>query len=123
MHPEGILDTYCGKKCYECEHKEKNICSGCISSKGKPFYGKCEVAGCVIIKNKKFCGECEFFPCEILKKYSFDKIHGDNGERIEHCKKLALIKNISMGEIIAYKGKPIAQVVNTLTQEEIDELL
>ena len=124
MPPENILDTYCGLKCYVCEYREKNNCGGCIGTKGTPFYGKCEIADCVISKGKRFCGECEYFPCELLKKHSFDKNHGDNGERIEHCKMLlALKKNISVGEIIAHNGKPIAQVVNTFTQEELDELL
>ena len=123
MLPERILDTYCGLKCYVCEYKENNNCSGCIATKGNPFYGKCEAADCVISKGKRFCGECENFPCELLKNHSFDKKRGDNGERIEYIKMLVLDKNISVGEIIACKGKPIAQIVNTLTQEELDELI
>ncbi|MCL2834167.1 MAG: DUF3795 domain-containing protein [Treponema sp.] len=85
---EDMFDTYCGLKCSDCEFKEKFSCNGCIASGGKPFHGKCEVADCAISKNKRFCGECENFPCEILKRYSFDKEHGDNGARIEHCKNL-----------------------------------
>ena len=85
---EEMFDSFCGLKCSKCELREENNCGGCIASGGKPFHGKCEVADCAISKNKRFCGECENFPCEILKRYSFDKEHGDNGARIEHCKEL-----------------------------------
>jgi len=83
-----MFDTFCGLKCSTCEFKEKFNCGGCIASGGKPFHGKCDVADCAISKGVRFCGECRNFPCEILKKYSFDKEHGDNGARIEHCKAL-----------------------------------
>jgi len=82
------FDSFCGLKCRECQFRAINDCRGCIASDGKPFYGTCEVADCAISKQKRFCGECENFPCEILKKYSFDETHGDNGARIENCKKI-----------------------------------
>lgn len=85
---EDMFDSFCGLKCSACEFKEKNNCGGCIASEGKPFHGKCEVAECAKSKYKRFCGECEHFPCDILKRYSFDKEHGDNGARMEHCKEL-----------------------------------
>lgn len=85
---EDMFDTYCGLRCSTCEFKEKSDCGGCIATGGHPFHGTCEVADCAVSKNKRFCGECENFPCELLKRYSFDKEHGDNGARIEHCKEL-----------------------------------
>jgi len=85
---ENMFDTYCGLKCSTCEYKEKNNCSGCIVTGGKPFHGKCEIAECANSKNRRWCGECADIPCELLKKYSFDKEHGDNGARIENCKTL-----------------------------------
>ena len=123
MPCEGMIDTYCGLKCYICKYRKKNICNGCIATKGNPFHGKCEVADCVISKNLKYCGECDTFPCELLIKYSYNKKYGDDGKRIEHCKILKVSNNISAGEIITYKGKPKAQNVNILTQEEMDEML
>ena len=83
-----MFDAYCGLKCSECEYREKNNCGGCIATGGKPFYGQCELAKCAISRNVRFCGECDDFPCELLQKYSYDKDHGDNGARIEHCKVL-----------------------------------
>ncbi|MGN0352579.1 MAG: DUF3795 domain-containing protein [Roseburia sp.] len=83
-----IIETYCGLNCSECEFKESQNCGGCIATEGKPFYGFCEVAECAVKKGKRFCGECENFSCEILNRYSFDPEHGDNGERIENCKKI-----------------------------------
>lgn len=82
------FDTYCGLCCRTCEYIEKCGCKGCIASGGKPFHGECEVAECAKSRNKRFCGECEDFPCEIITRYSFDAEHGDNGERIESCKRI-----------------------------------
>jgi len=83
-----LVDSYCGLKCFKCESREKNNCGGCVATGGKPFYGKCEIAECAISKHKRYCGECEIFPCEVLKKYSFDREHGDDGARIENCKRI-----------------------------------
>lgn len=83
-------DTYCGLSCKDCEWREKTNCGGCIATKGNPFHGKCDVAECAKAKNRGFCGECGEFPCDILKGYSFDPEHGDNGARIENCKKIKL---------------------------------
>lgn len=82
------IDTYCGLNCEGCEFQQGHHCGGCIATEGKPFHGSCEVAECAIRRGKRFCGECEEFPCDILKRYSFDAEHGDNGERIENCKKI-----------------------------------
>ena len=81
-------DSFCGLKCKECQFKAIHDCKGCLASGGKPFHGKCEVADCAISKKKRFCGDCADFPCKILKKYSFNKEHGDNGARIENCKRI-----------------------------------
>ena len=81
-----IIDAYCGLKCSECDYREANNCGGCIATLGKPFYGECSIAECAISKNIRFCGECAEFPCELLNQFSYDKEHGDNGARIEHCK-------------------------------------
>lgn len=81
-----LFDTYCGLSCKDCEYKEKSGCSGCVATKGKPFFRRCEVADCANKNGRRFCGECPDFPCDLLKKYSFDSEHGDNGKRIENCK-------------------------------------
>ncbi len=82
------FDTYCGLCCETCTYKESHNCGGCIATDGKPFYGECTLAKCANEKKRRFCGECEHFPCELLNNYSFDKEHGDNGERIENCKRI-----------------------------------
>jgi len=61
-------------------------CPGCINME-KPFWGECEVKICCESKELEHCGECENFPCEVLNKYAYDPEQGDNGERIEQCKK------------------------------------
>lgn len=100
-----IIESYCGVKCSKCEYKDS--CKGCIKSKGKLAWGECPLALCAIEKGKRFCGECEEFPCDKLKNMSFDKEHGDNGERIENCKQLKseFVKNARIGiEPISYCG-------------------
>ncbi len=82
------FDTYCGLSCESCEYREKMNCGGCIATEGKPFHGKCDVAECAKSKNRRFCGECADFPCDLLKKYSYDAEQGDNGARIENCKRI-----------------------------------
>ncbi|MGN0455047.1 MAG: DUF3795 domain-containing protein [Ruminococcus sp.] len=88
------VESYCGLSCKECALREANGCQGCAASKGKPYYGECKLAQCAISKNRRFCGECGEFPCELLKSYSYDAKNGDNGNRIENCKRIksALVK-------------------------------
>lgn len=88
MDDKTVIESFCGLICSKCEYREKVNCKGCIKSKGKLFYGECDVAKCAISKEKRFCGECEKFPCDTLKKYSYDKEQGDDGQRIENCRKL-----------------------------------
>lgn len=85
-----VIDTYCGLSCKVCGYRESCNCGGCVATGGKPFHGSCEVATCAVKHNVSFCGECPEIPCEILTRYSFDKEHGDNGERIKNCKRIKL---------------------------------
>ena len=80
-----MVDSKCGLQCTNCSYKESHGCKGCIETNGNPFHGKCPVASCCIEKNISHCGNCPNIPCKLLKDYSFDKEHGDNGERIKKC--------------------------------------
>ncbi len=85
--------SYCGIQCDKCEYREKFNCSGCLATKGRPFWTKkegnpCEVAACCISKDLKHCGECNEFPCELLNSFAYDKEQGDDGERIENLRTL-----------------------------------
>ena len=84
-----MVDSRCGLHCTGCEWKNSNNCGGCIKTNGNPFHGKCPVAACCQSKTFVHCGECSDIPCELLTAYSCDKEHGDNGARIEQCKKWA----------------------------------
>ncbi len=101
------FDTYCGLCCETCEYRESMHCGGCIATGGKPFHGHCDVAECAVGKHRRFCGECEHFPCDTLKRYSYDKEQGDEGARIESCKRIktALVAEAREGvDPIAYCG-------------------
>ena len=82
-----MIESRCGILCNECEYKEPMKCNGCLNI-AKPFWGdQCPVKSCCESKALEHCGECETFPCELLKQFSYDKEQGDNGKRIEQCKK------------------------------------
>lgn len=83
---EEKIESRCGIECSSCEYKDKVNCKGCTNIT-KPFYGECAVKKCAQEKKLKCCGECKDFPCSLLMSYSYDKDQGDNGLRIENCKK------------------------------------
>jgi hypothetical protein len=86
---EYAIDTRCGLICATCTFKEKFNCGGCIKTDGHPFHGDCAVAVCCQNKGFLFCGLCPDFPCQLLHDYSYDPDHGDNGARIEQCRRWA----------------------------------
>jgi len=81
-----MIESRCGILCSECAYREKMNCGGCVHIEN-PFWGKCEVKLCCEGKNIGHCGKCANFPCETLKRFAYDKEQGDNGERIEQCKR------------------------------------
>jgi len=82
-----MIDSRCGILCSECEYRESMKCSGCVNIT-KPFWGEqCPVKSCCENKTLEHCGECEVFPCDLLTQFAYDKEQGDNGKRIEQCKK------------------------------------
>ena len=53
-----------------------------------PFWAdSCPVKSCCEDKNHEHCGTCENFTCELLHQFAYDEKQGDNGKRIEQCKK------------------------------------
>lgn len=55
-----MTETYCGKNCAECTHKETLSCPGCKAGPGRPFSGDCSIAGCCRGKGHQECTTCEF---------------------------------------------------------------
>jgi len=85
-----MIQSRCGILCNECDYKEKMNCEGCINIK-KPFWGDlCPVKDCCENKKLEHCGKCVDFPCDLLKQFAYDKEQGDNGKRIEQCRKWTL---------------------------------
>jgi len=88
-----MIESRCGTMCSECGYKEKMNCQGCISIE-KPFWGeKCDVKSCCEYKELDYCGQCEEFPCDLLNSFAYDEKEGDNGKRIENCKKWKACEN------------------------------
>lgn len=81
------IESRCGILCSECGYKEQVGCKGCIAM-DKPFWGEsCPVKSCCENKEKAHCGQCENFSCEQLHQFAYDEKQGDNGKRIEQCKR------------------------------------
>lgn len=55
-----MAETYCGKSCAECAHKEQMNCSGCKTGPGRQYGGDCELAKCVRDKGHETCDTCIF---------------------------------------------------------------
>ena len=82
-----MIESRCGINCSKCEYKETKGCKGCVNI-DKPFWGEnCPVKSCCESKALLHCGECEAFPCALLNSFAYDKEQGDNGLRIEQCRK------------------------------------
>ena len=81
------IESRCGICCSKCQFLKDKVCQGCIKIT-KPFWGdSCPVKSCVESKKLACCGECSQFPCDLLHSFAYDEEQGDNGLRIENCKK------------------------------------
>ena len=84
-----MISSRCGIVCDSAACKKLfNVdCAGCTNI-DKPFWGdSCPVKSCCENKNLENCGFCSDFPCELLNKFAYDEEQGDNGKRIEQCRK------------------------------------
>ena len=82
-----MVESRCGILCGECEYREKMNCGGCVHIE-KPFWGdSCPVKSCCESKTLQHCGLCADFPCDLLNQFAYDKEQGDDGKRIEQCRK------------------------------------
>lgn len=63
----SMEETYCGKNCGECEHREAMNCPGCKAGPGSRC-GDCELARCCMGKGHANCQTCIFTGnCGILR--------------------------------------------------------
>lgn len=82
-----MVESRCGLLCGQCEYREKMGCAGCVNME-EPFWGdSCPVKSCCEEKGHGHCGMCPAFPCELLHGFAYDPQQGDNGLRIEQCRK------------------------------------
>lgn len=82
-----MIESRCGILCSKCQFKEKMGCKGCTEIE-KPFWGEsCPVKSCCEGNSYANCGACSDFVCEQLHSFAYDPQQGDNGLRIEQCRK------------------------------------
>ncbi|MHA3963231.1 MAG: DUF3795 domain-containing protein [Candidatus Thorarchaeota archaeon SMTZ1-45] len=58
----------CGAYCDDCpsyQGKDNHACTGCVQTKGTPWWGECRLFKCAFEKNISHCGLCSDFPCKI----------------------------------------------------------
>jgi hypothetical protein len=90
MEDTTMVESRCGILCCECEYREQMNCGGCLLI-DKPFWGdSCPVKSCCESRDLAHCGLCADFPCDLLKQFAYDKEQGDDGKRIEQCRKWAV---------------------------------
>lgn len=54
-----IHNTFCGRSCDECAHRETLQCSGCKTPLGTNYHDDCQIAKCCRKKNLLFCANCD----------------------------------------------------------------
>lgn len=81
-----MIESRCGILCGMCGYAEQTGCKGCANIKN-PFWGECPVKGCCEERCLEHCGLCTAFPCELLNQFAYDKEQGDDGIRIEQCRR------------------------------------
>lgn len=57
-----MAETYCGKSCGSCVHKEKLNCPGCKTGPGARIVGDCSLAKCCVSKGHTACESCNIKP-------------------------------------------------------------
>ena len=84
-----MVESRCGILCKDCAYRESMGCTGCTHI-DKPFWGDtCPVKSCCEGKGYSHCGLCAEMPCAQLTEFAYAQGEGDNGKRIEQCKKWA----------------------------------
>lgn len=91
---EERIESRCGICCSKCQFKLEEKCKGCTNIKNPFWANSCPVKSCCESKKLKCCGECDKFPCNLLNSFAYDKEQGDNGLRIENCKKWCMKKEL-----------------------------
>lgn len=82
-----MTESRCGLLCSQCAYREQMNCPGCTKIKA-PFWGDtCPVKDCCEQKGHAHCGQCGDFPCNLLRQFAYDPQQGDDGARIEQCKR------------------------------------
>ena len=82
-----MMESRCGILCSGCSFSDSPGCKGCVQIE-KPFWGEsCPVKSCCEGKGHAHCGQCPEFPCQLLHQFAYDPQQGDNGLRIEQCRK------------------------------------
>lgn len=82
-----MIESRCGTLCSQCTYRESMGCRGCTEI-DKPFWGdSCPVKSCCEGKKHEHCGQCADFSCRQLTDFAYDPEQGDNGARLEQCRK------------------------------------
>ena len=82
-----MIETRCGLLCSQCDYREQMKCPGCLQM-DKPYWGeRCPDKACCEEKARGHCGQCKSFPCDQLKAFAYDGEQGDQGQRIEQCRR------------------------------------
>lgn len=76
--------SVCGLDCASCRFHLEQSCRGCQESRGKIFWGNCDLYRCNAEKHQEHCGRCAGFPCPTLKEWAAS----EGPERIDNLRSL-----------------------------------
>lgn len=90
-----MAETYCGKSCAQCEHKEPMKCPGCKVGPGRQFSGDCELAKCARTKGHETCETCSLRGnCGNYRNRQFFPEYRRRKQAAEQAKQAALARRI-----------------------------
>ena len=112
---EKMIESRCGILCSQCPHI--GTCGGGCTNITKPFWGDaCPVKDCCEGRGYKHCGQCTIFPCPLLTQFAYHTGEGDNGQRIQNCRKWA---GKTADEVIDF---PVGHFIQAVTTQNAEAL-
>lgn len=92
-----MAETYCGKSCESCVHKEKMNCPGCKTGPGARIIGDCKLAKCCSGKGHDACESCNIKPrCGLYIGREHAPVHRQR-EREAEIQRLIAIRERTKG--------------------------
>lgn len=92
-----MAETYCGKTCEDCTHKEQLNCPGCRMGPGRALHGDCSISKCSVSKGYHACEYCgSFDTCRNRRSSASAAEVRLNKQAADAAKKARIERNIKL---------------------------